>query len=294
MSICAYTAVCEPVTGRLPIHQCVQALYDHIDEFVVLDVSRYDNIDLSMYGKVKKHIRSLLNPFDNPFGSIFSQALRMANTDLVLFLDSDELFQFKTSSLADLIKRYTLKPGVGIAFSLRNYYGSRHFLLDACSTKGMHVFQNSDNLYHDLLAGFWEHKSSIRRTNLRMDFNDGVRLGDEQGRPTAHYQPVPQEEVVIHHTSHLDLAGKMVRSIVQFNHYLTIDFPGIQPYDMRLRPELINKIYAAYNKDIDKGLVQLYGDPIPHDYVPFKLLDDYIEYYGIREIDPSILKQVVV
>jgi hypothetical protein len=288
--ITAYTALVEPIQARLPVEESIESLYDHVDEFVVYDCSKYDRIDLSKYGKVKKHVRGIWNPFDNPFGSMFTQALNLVNSDTALFLDIDEIWEFKSAGLKDIIKRYPMQPGVGIAFSLRNYYCSRNYVIDGCSTKGMHVFMKSPELAHDSLFGYWQHRSRIRRTNDDPDGCDGVRLCNEQCQPTMHYQPIPMEEVIIHHMSHLDLAGKMVRSILQYNHTSTMDLLDFFPVDLRLRPELVEKIYDLQVKEIESGDVKLYGKPIPLVYEGNKYVDSFVKRCNIPEFDPTNVK----
>jgi hypothetical protein len=290
MHICAYTALCEPIQARLPVEESIESLYDHVDEFVVFDCSKYDRIDLSKYGKVKKHVRGIFNCFDNPFGSMFTQALNLVNSEFALFLDIDEIWEFKTSSLKDIMKRYPMQPGVGIAFSLRNYYCSRNYIIDGCSSKGMHVFRKTPELAHDSLQGFWQHRSRIRRTNDDPDGCDGVRLCNEQCQPSMHYQPIPLEEVIVHHMSHLDLAGKMVRSVLQYNHTSTMDLLDFFPIDMRLRPELVEKIYDLQVKEIESGDVKLYGKPLPLVYEGNKYVDSFVKRCNIPEFDPTNVK----
>ena len=290
MALCAYTAVCEPIMGRLPVQESIESLYDHVDEFVVYDCSKYDNLDLSKYGKVRKHVKGLWNPFDNPFGSMFTQALKLVTSDTALFLDIDEIFEFKSADLKDIIKRYPMQDGVGISFSLRNYYCSRDFVIDGCSSKGVHIFKMNSELAHDSLNGFWQHRSRIRRTNNEPDGCDGVRLCNEQCMPMMQYQPIPLEEVTIHHTSHLDLAGKMIRSILQYNHTSTLDLLDFFPIDMRLRPELVEKIYGLMRDEIATGDVKLYGRPEKIEYPGNKLLDSFVERCNIPEFDPTKVK----
>lgn len=289
--ITAYTAICEPVMGGLPVEESIESLYDHVDAFVVYDCSRYDQIDLSKYGKVRKHVRGIWNPFDNPFGSMFTQALKLVDSDTALFLDIDEIFEFKTKGLKDLVREYPLSPGAaGIAFSLRNYYCSRYFTVDGCSSKGPHVFAMHPELLHDALGGHWQHRSRIRRTNDKPDSVDGVRLCNHQGQPLSHYQPVPLEDVIIHHTSHLDPIGKHIRSILQFNHTSTLDLLDFFPYDMRLRPELVNKLVKLARQEIETGDVKLWGKPEPLDYEGNELLDRFVVRAGIKEFDPTTMK----
>jgi hypothetical protein len=287
MFITAYTAVCEPVMGKLPVEESIESLYDHVDAFVVYDCSKYDRIDLSKYGKVKRHVRGIWNPFDNPFGSMFTNALRLVDSDTALFLDIDEIFEFHAEGLKDIVKKYPMESGAGVAFSLLNYFCSRNFKIDGCSSKGPHVFRNRDNLSHDLLQGYWQPVSQIRRTNMQPDGCDGVRLVNEQGIPMSHYPPIPLDVVTIHHTSHLDPLSKMVRSVLQFNHTSTIDIPLFAPYDMRIPPKAVERIYEAGTEKIkDKSMV-LYGNAMPHDYKKNELLEAYIERTGILEFDPT-------
>jgi hypothetical protein len=285
--LCAYVCIMDPITSKLPLEECIESLYEHVDEFVVMDLSIYDKVDLSRYGKVRKHVKSLWNPFDNPFGSGFTSALNLCDSDTVMFLDADEIFDFKTSGLKDIIKRYPLDTGAGIAFSLRNYYCSRHFLVDGCSTKGSHIFKRIANFYHDTLGAYVLQHNHIRRTNREADVCDGVRLTDEMGNPTAHYTPIPLDEVVIHHTSHLDPVSKMVRSILQFNHTSTLDLPDFYPFDMRFKKSTLDKIYAIGEQKIKDGNLLLYSDPIPFEYEPNKLLDAFVKRANILEFDPT-------
>jgi len=288
--VTAYTALIEPVLGRLPVQESIESLYDHVDAFVVYDCSKYDKIDLSKYGKVKKHVKGIFNPFDNPFGSAFSQSLRLVDSDTALFLDADEIFEFRQADLRTLINQFPLEMGAGIAFPLLNYYCDRYHTMDGCSSKGAHVFKMRDDLYHDALGGYWKHHNHVRRTNLEPDSVDGVRLCNGQGVPMNHYQPVDPSVALIHHTSHLDPAGKHVRSIIQYNHTSSLDLREFYPFDMRLRPELIKKIISLVEDDIKNGDIELYGKPIPFDYKPVKLLEDYIKRAGIIEFDPTKVK----
>jgi hypothetical protein len=287
MYITAYSAVIEPRLGRLPVEECIESLYDHVDAFVILDCSKYDKIDLSKYEKVRKHIKGVYNPFDNPFGSLFNSALKLVDSDTALFLDIDEIFDFKKEGLREIAKRYPLEQGAGIAFPLRNYYCSRNYLFNACSHKGAHLFRNRDDLYHDLIAGFWVHHNTIRRTTPRADTCDGVRLCNGQGQPLAHWEPLKEEEVVIHHTSHLCPVGKMVRSFLQYNHTSTLDLKDFYPFDMRLRPDLVNTIYELGDNEVERGEVFLYTKPIPFEYEKNELLEKFIDRVKIKEFDPT-------
>lgn len=291
--ITAYGVLIEPLLGRLPVYECIESLYDHVQEFCILDCSKYDHIDLSKYGKVRKHVKSLFNPFDNPFGSAYSSALKLVQSDTALFLDFDELWEFKNSSLQDIIKRYPMQDevgGAGIAFSLRNYYCSRHFVMDACSTKGAHVFRTTSDLAHDSLRGYWQHRSRIRRTNNEPDTCDGVRVCDENFMPINHYEPVPIDEVIIHHTSHLDFPSKVVRNLLQYNHTSTLDLVDFFPYDMRLRPEVVQKIYDCQVKEIENGDIKLYAKPESIEYEGNKFLDQFVSRCNVAEFDPTKVK----
>lgn len=291
MHVCAYGVVIEPLLGRLPVYECISSLYNEVDEFLILDLSKYDNIDLSMYEKVN-HVKGIFNCFDNPFGSAYSTALNLASksAEYLLFLDLDEIFEFHTSSLKDIIKRYPMQDGVGIAFSLRNYYCSRNFVIDGCSSKGSHVFRVNNQLGHDALNGYWQHRSRIRRTNNEPDSVDGVRLCNEQCMPMMHYQPIPLEEVCVHHTSHLDLAGKMVRSILQYNHTSTLDLLDFFPIDLRPEPQLIEKVYDLVRQEINNGDIELYGLPERIEYEGNKFLDSFVKRCGIMEFNPEKVK----
>jgi hypothetical protein len=105
-----------------------------------------------------------------------------------------------------------------------------------------------------------------------------------------HYQPIPLEEVTIHHTSHLDLAGKMVRSILQYNHTSTLDLLDFFPVDMRLRPEMVEKIYNLQVEEIKNGDIKLYGFPQPVEYEGNKHLDAFVKRCSIKEFDPTKVK----
>jgi hypothetical protein len=279
----------DPTTVKLPIHEAIQSLYDEVDAFVVLDLSCYERIDLSMYEKVRKHVKSLFNPHDNPFGSGFTGALRLVDSDTALFLDADEIFQFKNINLRDIIKRYPLEQGAGISFLLRNYYCDRYHLTDGCSSKGPHIFRMRDDLFHDILKGHAVPINHVRRANYHPDCSDGVRVVNNEGLPMPQYQPVPEDEVIIHHSSHLDPISKMVRSIVQFNHTSTIDLPQFFPFDMRFRKEAIDMIYKFGLEEIENRTLELYKEPIPFDYdaEPFQLLEDFIKRANIREFNPE-------
>jgi hypothetical protein len=287
MHICAYGVISDPITSKLPVFEVIEALYEHVQEFVIIDSSIYDKVDLTKYGKVRKHVKTILNPFDNPLGGLFTAALRLVDSDTCFFLDFDEIFEFKGENLKDIVARYPIDTGAGIAFSLRNYFCSRNFLTDGCSSKGAHVFRNSSLLFHDLIGHYVVNHSHVRRTSSGPDLNDGVRLVDEQGRPIGHYPPIPLEEVVIHHTSHLDIASKMVRSVLQWNHTSTLDLPEFYPYDMRFKKSTVDKIYELVENDIDNGNILLYSDPIPFNYEPNKYLDAFVKRAGIYEFNPG-------
>jgi hypothetical protein len=287
MFITAYAMISDPITVKLPLYESIESLYDHVDSFVFLDTSIYDKVDLSRYGKVRKHVKSLFNCFDNPFGSGFTSALRLADSDVVLFLDVDEIFTFHGPSLKDIVKRYPLENGAGISFSLLNYYCDRYHKADACSSKGPHVFRNRPDLAHDILKGYAVPHNHIRRTNHHPDICDGVRVVNGAGEPMAQYQPVSTDEVIVHHTSHLDPLGKMVRSILQFNHTNTIDLPMFFPFDMRFQKEAIDMIFEKGLEDIKNKDFEIYKEPLPHDYKPVKLLEDFIKRAEIFEFDPE-------
>jgi hypothetical protein len=287
MYITAYSAICEGRLGRLPVEESIESLYPYVDEFLIIDCSKYDKIDLSKYGKVRRHIKTLWNPFDGPFTSMFNQALKYCDSDTLLFLDLDELWDVKGGDLRNIIKQFPLDQGAGIAFSLKNYYCDRNHVLDGCSSKGAHIFRNREDLYHDFIGGLWSQHSSIRRTNNSPDIQDGVRLVNGQGEPLPHWQPLPHDVCTIHHTSHLDPIGKQVRSIIQYNHTATIDLPQFSPFDMRVKPSVIEKIYKIGEEQISSGDIELYGDPIPVEYEPFELLDKFVERVGIKEFDPT-------
>ena len=288
MRVCGYGVLVEPISGRLPVFEVLEALYDHCDDFVILDCSKYDKIDLTRYGKVRKHVKSIFNCFDNPFGAAYSSAYHLVDADHSLFIDFDEIFEFKSSNLKDIIKRYSPLPDkAGIAFSLRNYYCSRNFVIDGCSSKGAHVFRTNPTLAHDSLQGYWRHRNRIRRTNDSPDANDGVRLCDENNVPINHFPPVSPDEVLIHHTSHLDLAGKVVRSILQYNHTSTLDLLEFFPFDMRLWPELVEKIYQLQVQEIKNGDIKLYAPPIPIEYEGNEHLDAFVKRINLPEFDPT-------
>jgi hypothetical protein len=285
--ITAYGVVMEGLQGKLPIYESIESLYDHVDEFIVVDASKYDRIDLSKYGKVKRHVRTKFPCFDDPFGALYNTALKLVDSELCLFLDFDEIFSFKSENLKDIIKMYPLDSGAGIAFSLLNYYCSRNFKVDGCSSKGPHVFKNRDNIFHDLLQGYWQPVSQIRRTNIEIDKNDGVRICNQDGHPMGHYPPIPLDVVTIHHTSHLDPLSKMARSIIQFNHVCTIDLPMFAPYDMRVSPRAIERIYEVGRKKIENKSLILHSESIPHQYESNVLLEKYIERCEIQEFNPT-------
>lgn len=289
--ITAYTGLIDPIQGRLPVYESIESLYDHVDAFVVADASKYDNVDLSKYDKVKKHVKMVYNPFDNPFGSLFTTALKLVDSDTALFLDIDEIFEFKKIELRDLVKQFPLDTGAAISFSLRNYYCSRNYIIDGCSSKGPHVFRNREDLYHDTLAGFWQQIHSLRRTNIQPDGCDGVRLCNGQGRSDVipQYKPIPLDIVTIHHTSHLDPVGKYIRSIVQFNHTSTLDLPGYYPFDMRPTPEVATEITKLVEQEINEGRLYLYGLPIELKYEQNDLLDAFIKRAEILEFDPTVM-----
>ena len=287
MYITAYCAIADPITVKLPIYESIESLYDHVDSFVFFDCSKYDKIDLSRYGKVRKHVHGIFNPFDNPFGSMFTSALRLADSDTVLFLDIDEIFEFHVNDLKTIVGRYPLENGAGVSFSLLNYYCDRYHKADGCSSKGPHVFRNRPDLAHDLLKGYAVSHNHIRRTNHHPDACDGVRVVNGEGLPMPQYEPIPLDVVSIHHTSHLDPISKMVRSILQFNHTSTLDLPMFFPFDMRFRKEAVDLIYEKGLEDLKSKEFELYTKPLLHDYKPNALLEKFIERAEIYEFDPT-------
>lgn len=287
MHICAYSAIADPLTVKLPVYESIESLYDHVDEFVIYDCSKYDKVDLSRYGKVRKHVHGVFNCFDDPFGAMFTSALHLADSDTVLFLDIDEIYEFKNISLKDIVKRYPLENGAGISFALRNYYCGRNFIIDGPSSKGPTVFRMREGIAHDMLAGMSQPMNHIRRVSSGFDVQDGVRVCDGQGNPMAQYQPIGFNECVVHHTSHIDPLGKMVRSILQFQHTSTLDLPIFFPFDMRFRKEAIGMIYEKGLEDIKAGSLELYAEPTPFEYEPNALLDAFIERVQIHEFDPT-------
>ena len=288
MYLTGYSMICDPWTGKLPLYECIESWYPYLDEFVFFDCSKYDEVDLSKYKKVRRHVKGVLPVFDAPFGAGFSTALRLVQSDHAAFIDCDEILTCKTD-LREVIKRYPLEQGAGIALSLRNYYCDRYHLSDGCSSKGSHIFRMRDDLFHDMIRGHTVQQSSIRRTHFHPDISDAVRLVDSEGNPMAHYQPVSPDEVIIEHTSHLDLISKMVRSILQFQHTSTIDLPGFFPFDARFEKKAIDMIYSCGLKDIEDKSLELYKKPIPFDYdsEPCQLLEDFIKRADIREFNPE-------
>jgi hypothetical protein len=287
MHICAYSAIADPITVKLPIYESIESLYDHVDSFVFYDCSKYDNVDLTRYSKVRKHVRGIFNCFDDPFGAMFTSALRLVDSDVALFLDIDEIYEFKNIDLRDIIKRYPLENGAGISFALRNYYCSRNFIIDGPSSKGPTIFRNRPDIFHDMLAGMVQPLNHIRRVSRGIDVQDGVRICGDQGNPMAQYQPVSMDECVVHHTSHLDCLGKMIRSVLQFQHTSTLDLPTFFPYDMRFQQEAIEMIYEKGLEDARAGNLELYATPTPFDYQSNVLLDKFVERIGLYEFDPT-------
>ena len=287
--ITAYYAVFDSVMGRLPLEESIRSIEAEVDAIVVYDCSKYDRVDLTKYSKVKKHVFGKFNPYDNPFGSAFTQGLRLVDSDVAMFMDADEIFEFKQSSLKDIVKQFPLEAGAGVAFSLRNYYCDRHHILDGPSSKGAHVFRNRADISHDMIGQLTVPLSNLRRINQFPDACDGVRLCNDQGIPISHYPPVEPDVAVIHHTSHLDFVGKYIRSICQFNHTSVIDIPTFIPYDMRVSPEVIKLIADKVTQDIKAGKVELYGPPIKIDYEPNELLERFINRVGVLEFDPENL-----
>jgi hypothetical protein len=285
--ITAYYAIFDPIMGRLPLEESIISIEPHVDAIVVYDCSKYDRVDLSRYGKVKKHVFGKFNPYDNPFGSAFTQGLRLVDSDVAMFMDADEIFSFNSIGLRDIIKQFPLESGAGIAFSLRNYYCDRHHILDGPSSKGPHVFRNRKDISHDMIGQLVVPLSNIRRVNQSPDSNDGVRICDDQGVPISHYQPVDPSVAIIHHTSHLDFVGKYIRSICQFNHTSVIDIPALIPYDMRVSPAVIELITKQIEQDIRNNRIELYGAPIKIQYEPNELLERFIKRTGIMEFDPD-------
>ena len=290
MHITAYTALVEPRLARMPVEESIESLYDHVDEFVVFDCSKYDYIDLSKYEKVKKHVRGMWNPFHNPFGSMFSRALELVDSDVALFLDIDEIFEFKRSSLRDIIKSYPLAEFCGVSFWLRNYCCSRYHVCDVSPpSKGAHVFRTEHNVAHGIPARFRSPPNTFRRGTVTPDSCDGVRVCNDSGREMPDWR-VPENEVIVHHTSHLDPIAKFVRSFVQFNHTCCLDVPNFWSYDMRVTPEIVHKIYDLGVRDVQRGYLSLYAKTSPINYRSYKLLDAFIKRVGYEEVDPTQLK----
>jgi hypothetical protein len=139
------------------------------------------------------------------------------------------------------------------------------------------------------MPGMWN-TDGFRRYNESPDNNDGVRIIDKTRGAIGHYPPIPLEDVVIHHTSHLDIFGKFVRSMVQFSHVGCIDLPAFYNYENLPTPELVEKIYEYSQKQIDNREVEVPMTAIPHEYESFSLLDDYIKRAKVVEFDPTTMK----
>jgi len=153
------------------------------------------------------------------------------------------------------------------------------------------VFSTEHRVVHDLLIGFWNPINNLRRVTKGPDTCDGVRLCDFNGHPMGHWPYVDSNEVVIHHTSHLDPIAKMVRSILQYNHTSTLDIASFVPYDMRISRDIVNKIYLKGYEQIKKGGFKLYGDPKPFEYKYNELLEKFVKRVGYTPFDP---KKVIV
>lgn len=291
MYITAYAALVEPRLGKLPVEECIESLYDQVDEFVIYDCSKHDQIDLSKYAKVKKHVKGLWNPFDSPFGSMFTAAFNLVDSDTALFLDYDEIFSFKSASLKDIVKRYPLDQFSGVAFKLRNYYCSRNYVFDACQSKGPHIFKTAHHPVHDMPKSYWQGVNQIRRITNSPDTIDGVRLcNPDLTMFMGHWPYVSEDEVIIHHTSHLDPISKMVRSFLQYNHTSCLDILNFYSYDMRVDPSIIEEIYRIGKESILSGEIDLYTEPVPIEYEKNELLERYIERTNILEFDPTNVK----
>lgn len=284
----AYAAVADPITTKLPVYESLASLEQYVDGFAIADFSIYDKVDLSEFN-VKRYTKSVYPPFDDPFGAIFTAAMKLVppSVDYVMFVDLDEIYEFKGVSLKEIMSRYPLdSTGAGISFALRNYYCSRNFTIGGPSSKGPTIFKNRPDLFHDMIAGMVQPLSSIRRVSSGFDHQDGVRLVNGEGRPLAQWEPISFDECVVHHTSHLDPVSKMIRSVLQFAHTSTLDLPNFFPFDPRLRKEAVDMIYEKGLADLKDKSFELYGEPVPFDYEPNELLDAFIERADIYEVDP--------
>ena len=290
MDICAYGAILEPNLGRISVDETIESLYDHVDSFVIVDCSKHDSWDWTRYSKIKKYIRTIYNPLDNPFGSMFNLAYQYVDSDYSLFLDLDEIFEFPSNkSLKDIARPYDLR-NLGLSFFLRHYYCSRHFIFDAVPTKGCHLFMTNNKYAHDIIP-MQATTDGFRRFNVDKNLNDGVRIiNRETGATIEHYPYHDTRDVFVHHTSHLDYYGKLVRSLIQMGHVTTIDTPNYYPTDVRLTPDMITKIYGLANAEIREGELDFFQiKAVPINYVGNELLDRYVTRFGIQEFDPRLM-----
>lgn len=291
MNIVAYSAAADPLTGKLPIFESIESLLPYVSKVVIFDCSLYDEVDLSKYGDKVIHIRGINNPFDSPFAAMFNQALQTAralNPEYLYFLDLDEIISIKSGSLEDIIRRYPLDTNfAGIAFRLINFYGDRHHIADGPQSKGVFIYKSRPDVFHDMIGGLFTAVSSVRRVNNHPDIQDGTKLVDSEGRPMAHWEPLPFEEVSILHTSHLCPVSKMVRSILQTAHTSTIDLPNYFPFEMRVQKEAVDMIYKYGMEDLRNKDIKLHAKPIKIDYKPNEYLERFIERVGILEVNPE-------
>lgn len=177
----------------------------------------------------------------------------------------------------------------GVSFQLRNCW-TRYYVCDFSPPgKGAHVFRTEHNVAHSIPAPFRRQLNTFRRGTITPDSCDGVRLCNDSGLEMPDWR-VHKNEVIVHHTSLLDPIAKFVRSSVQFNYTCCLDVPHFSSYDMRVTPEIADKIYDLGVRDVQMGYLSLHAKTSPINYRPYRLLDAFIKRVGYEEIDPTKLK----
>jgi hypothetical protein len=284
MFITAYMVISDPNLYRVSVDETIESLYDHVDAFAILDVSTYEYFDPSRYGKIRKYVKGMLNPFDNPMGGLLTTAYRLVDSDHAMVIEGNEIFDFK-NNLKDIVRSKKLDlSGGGAAFYYRNYYGNRCLLYPAMETKGAQLFQTHENYIHYLMPDTWEH-NEFKRYSKEPGSQSGVSILDRQsGQVLGSYPPLPREEVVVHNVSMLDLAAYKLREFISMHYLGIIDLKKYYGFTYKLELEDLKSLYAVLQQEVDKGKFVNDVDTDLWVLTPNDLVDQYVTKYNITEI----------
>jgi len=288
-SLTAYGVVFEGITGKVPVEESIESIIDEVDSFIIVDASKYDRWNgWHKYSKVK-YIKTEFPIHDNPFGALWTLGLKNVNTEYAWFVDLDEILELPSGkSIKEIMANYDLNQ-YAISFRLIHYYCSRNFAFkpEVVPTKGASIFKTSPDLIHDFIPIYTE-TDGFKRYSKDINLQDGVRIVNTRTNGTLeHYPTVDMNDAFLHHLSHLDYYGKIVKSFNQMGHVLSIDSKYYYPNDIRLTPEIAAKIYEAGEEQIEENNVEFFQqEAVPYDYISNVYVDRYIEKYNIKEFNP--------